>query len=53
VVTVERKQDTVAQVSLSQCEYPIIRAENFSVYYGSNVGVKNITMDIFPAASQR
>jgi len=29
-------------------EQAIIRSENFSLYYGSKVGVKNITMDIYP-----
>ncbi len=29
-------------------EQAIIRSQNFSLYYGSKVGVKNITMDIYP-----
>lgn len=30
------------------CPCAIIRSENFNLYYGSKVGVKNITMDIYP-----
>jgi len=29
-------------------EQAIIRSQNFSLHYGSKVGVKNITMDIYP-----
>ncbi len=32
------------------CPGAIIRSENFSLYYGAKVGVKNITMDIFPCS---
>jgi phosphate transport system ATP-binding protein len=27
---------------------PVVKAENFSFYYGSKMGVKNITMEIYP-----
>jgi phosphate transport system ATP-binding protein len=32
------------------CECAIIRSESFSLYYGTKVGVKNITMDIYPCS---
>jgi ABC-type multidrug transport system fused ATPase/permease subunit len=32
------------------CPCAIIRSEDFSLYYGSKVGVKNITMDIYPCS---
>jgi phosphate transport system ATP-binding protein len=35
---------------LSACPCAVIRAENFSFYYGSTVGVKDITMDVFPCS---
>jgi phosphate transport system ATP-binding protein len=33
---------------LATCPCPLIRSERFSLHYGSKVGVKDITMDIFP-----
>ena len=33
-----------------QCSCAIISAQNFSFYYGSKAGVKNITMDITPCS---
>jgi phosphate transport system ATP-binding protein len=32
------------------CACPLIRSEAFSLYYGSKVGVEDITMDIYPCA---
>jgi phosphate transport system ATP-binding protein len=32
------------------CECALIKAEDFSLYYGSKVGVKDITMDIYPCS---
>lgn len=37
-------------VPRSNSNQAIINSENFSFYYGSKVGVKNITMDIYPFA---
>lgn len=34
----------------SSCACTIVKAETFSLYYGSKVGVKDITMDIFPCS---
>jgi len=35
---------------LSSCVCTIVKAEKFSLYYGSKAGVKDITMDIFPCS---
>jgi len=32
------------------CPCAIIRSEDFSLYYGAKVGVRNITMDIYPCS---
>jgi phosphate transport system ATP-binding protein len=34
----------------TQCQCAVIDARNFSFYYGSTVGVKNITMEVFPCS---
>jgi phosphate transport system ATP-binding protein len=34
----------------SECDSAIIRSESFSLYYGVKVGVRNITMDIYPCS---
>ena len=39
---------SAAGAGADACESAIIRSEKFSLYYGSTVGVKDITMDIFP-----
>ena len=33
-----------------ECACSVIKAENFSFYYGSKMGVKNISMEIYPCA---
>jgi phosphate transport system ATP-binding protein len=35
---------------LSSCVCTIVKAEKFSLYYGSDVGVKDITMDVYPCS---
>jgi phosphate transport system ATP-binding protein len=49
-ISVQPKKETVSQTRLASCECPLIKAENFSLYYGSTVGVKGITMDIYPCS---
>ncbi len=49
-IDVQTNKDTFAQRRLLSCECPLIKAENFSLYYGSTVGVKDITMDIYPCS---
>ncbi len=34
----------------TQCQCAVIEARNFSFYYGSTVGVKDITMDVYPCS---
>jgi phosphate transport system ATP-binding protein len=36
--------------SAQRCECAVIKAENFSFYYGQKMGVKDISMDIYPCA---
>ncbi len=48
-VTIDRK-DRPAKSAGEVCDAAIIRSENFSLYYGSKAGVKNITMDIYPGS---
>jgi len=43
-----KRKKTELKTRLSTCECAIIKAEDFSFYYGSTIGVKNITMDIYP-----
>lgn len=49
----KRKMDTIKPSRLyenviSESSTPIIKAENFSFYYGSKAGVKDISMEIYP-----
>lgn len=44
----EKKQR--AQSVDPDCDCAVVKSENFSFYYGSQIGVKNITMDIFPCS---
>jgi len=47
-IAVNRKNRPTVRTETCGCA--IIRSDNFSLYYGSKVGVKNITMDIFPCS---
>jgi phosphate transport system ATP-binding protein len=49
-VSIRRKQEPVQASQPSSCECALIRAENFSLYYGPKVGVEDITMDIYPCS---
>lgn len=42
------KTNAVKRKDFSKCESAVIKVDNFSFYYGSTVGVKDITMDIYP-----
>jgi phosphate transport system ATP-binding protein len=51
ITQVEKMKDkkmSVAKKSSSECTCAIIEAENFSFYYGSTVGVEDISMQIYP-----
>jgi phosphate transport system ATP-binding protein len=43
-------EDGLAATWTPDKAYSVIRATNFSFYYGSRVGVKDISMDIYPAS---
>jgi len=45
----QNKTETVAKDTV-ECSCAVIEAEDFSFYYGSATGVKNITMDIYPCS---
>jgi phosphate transport system ATP-binding protein len=47
--TIDRKEK-IPQPDSNVCPCAVIRAENFSLYYGATVGVKDITMDIYPCS---
>jgi phosphate transport system ATP-binding protein len=49
-VPVARSSIPAPRPSADACECAIIRSQEFSLYYGSTVGVKDITMDIFPCS---
>lgn len=49
-VTVGKKEDTADKSETEKCLCAIIRAHQFSTYYGSKVGVKDITMDVYPCS---
>jgi len=42
-----REEETPPGVT-TNCKCAIVRSDNFSLYYGSKAGVKDITMDIYP-----
>ena len=45
-IKVESQNTPIEKKELSEHTSPIIRAEAFTFYYGSKIGVKDITMDI-------
>jgi phosphate transport system ATP-binding protein len=50
-VIVERsKKQARNERPAMQCECEIVKARDFSLYYGTTAGVKGITMDIYPCA---
>jgi phosphate transport system ATP-binding protein len=48
VIPTSRRSRTNIRSANDTQERAIIRSESFSLYYGSKVGVKDITMDIYP-----
>jgi phosphate transport system ATP-binding protein len=46
----DNKKHLIEMEDSASCVCMIVQAEKFSLYYGSNVGVKDITMDIFPCS---
>jgi phosphate transport system ATP-binding protein len=51
IIRIERKQTLSPKSMDSDCSNcAVISSEDFSFYYGSRMGVKNITMDIYPCS---
>ncbi len=44
------REELAAEAAADSCPCAVIRSEDFSLYYGSKVGVKSITMDIYPCS---
>jgi phosphate transport system ATP-binding protein len=44
------KKERPAHLAGETCACAIIRAENFSLYYGAKAGVRDITIDIYPCS---
>jgi len=49
-VTLGRKSDAASDQKNTHCKCAVITSENFSFYYGAKVGVKDITMEIYPCS---
>ncbi|MCX5635441.1 MAG: phosphate ABC transporter ATP-binding protein PstB [Planctomycetota bacterium] len=51
IIRIERKQTPTPKSLDSDCSNcAVISSDDFSFYYGSRMGVKNITMDIYPCS---
>ncbi len=50
VVSVGRKNVAPAKQEHSECQCAVIKSEAFSFYYGTNAGVNNISMEIYPCS---
>lgn len=50
VVSLGRNKSSSISKKDSSCKCAIIKSENFSFYYGSKAGVKNISMEIYPCS---
>lgn len=50
VVSLSQKANSAIKQKELDCKCAVIKAENFSFYYGSTVGVKDISMEIYPCS---
>jgi len=50
VVSLSEKKLSPAKQTDSNCECSVVKSENFSFYYGSKAGVKDISMEIYPCS---
>jgi phosphate transport system ATP-binding protein len=50
VVSLSQKSESAIKDKNPNCNCAVIKSENFSFYYGPQVGVKNITMEIYPCS---
>jgi len=49
-VTLGHRETPESKPQETECACPVIRSDSFSLYYGAKVGVKDITMDIYPCS---
>jgi len=49
-LAISQRKEPTASAATETCPCAVIRSENFSLHYGSKIGVQNITMDIFPCS---
>jgi phosphate transport system ATP-binding protein len=49
-VEMKDKNNKVAEEENTKCSCAVVEARNFSFYYGSTMGVKNITMEVHPCS---
>ncbi|RKY25498.1 MAG: phosphate ABC transporter ATP-binding protein [Planctomycetota bacterium] len=50
VVSLSQKNNVATKKKAPNCECAIVKSENFSFYYGSKAGVKDISMEIYPCS---
>jgi phosphate transport system ATP-binding protein len=50
VVSLSQKSESAIKDKNLNCKCAVVKAENFSFYYGSKVGVKSISMEIYPCS---
>ncbi len=50
VVSLGKKHGSSIKEKNSNCKCAVVKSENFSFYYGSKAGVKDITMEIYPCS---
>ncbi len=50
VVSLSQKNNVATNKKAPNCECAIVKSENFSFYYGSKAGVKDISMEIYPCS---
>ncbi len=50
VVSLGQKADSAIKEKSSNCKCAVIKSRNFSFYYGPQVGVKDISMEIYPCS---
>jgi len=49
-VSLGQKTGSAIKEKNTDCKCAVIKSENFSFYYGSTIGVKDITMEIYPCS---
>jgi phosphate transport system ATP-binding protein len=50
VVSLGRKTGSFVEKNNPNCDCAVIKSENFSFFYGSKVGVRDISMEIYPCS---